>query len=117
MNLRFCTTSCGRAWFWQCEVVHTWAGSQVFMYRIRRTPRPLRVTFPPPSRTTLRLVLRTFAVAVIRMVTGAGPQENAMIPPLATALTTAFDVQLAAVPVPTTLVGCEVLTARAARGT
>jgi MFS family permease len=51
------------------------------------------------------------------MVTGAGPQSKVMIPPLATALTTAFDVQLAAVPWPTTLVGCEVSTARAAGGT
>ena len=30
-------------------------------------PPPLSVTFPPPSRTTLWLVLRTFAAAVIRM--------------------------------------------------
>ena len=30
--------SCGVAWFWQCEVVQTWAGSQVSWYRMRRRP-------------------------------------------------------------------------------
>src|SRR5450432_1043023 len=75
------------------------------MYRIRRTPPPLRVTFPPPSRTTRALVFTTLAVAVIVMVTGAGPQENVMTPPAATALTTAREVQLAAVPSPTTRAG------------
>lgn len=51
------------------------------------------------------------------IVTGRGPQENVITPPAATAATTAFDVQLAAVPVPTTRVGCEVSTARATAGT
>ena len=40
-----------------------------------------------------------------------------MIPPLATARTTARDVQLRGVPVPTQRSGCEVSTARAFRGT
>ena len=40
-----------------------------------------------------------------------------MIPPFATARTTARDVQLRGVPVPTQRSGCEVSTARAARGT
>jgi hypothetical protein len=36
------------------------------------------------------------------MVTGAGPQLKVMSPPLATARATAREVQLAAVPLPTT---------------
>jgi hypothetical protein len=50
------------------------------------------------------------------MTTGAGPQEKVITPPSATALTTAADVQLDAVPSPTTCVGCEVSTASAAEG-
>ena len=30
----FCTVSVGWSWSWQCDVVQTWSGSQVFMYRI-----------------------------------------------------------------------------------
>jgi hypothetical protein len=56
-------------------------------------------------------------VALIVMVTGAGPQSNVMIPPAATAFTTADDVQLAGVPLPTFRVGWLVSTARAAAGT
>jgi hypothetical protein len=67
--------------------------------------------------TTLELALRTFAVAFIAMVTGAGPQENVMMPPAATAATTAAEVQLAGVPLPTTRVGWEVSTAFASAGT
>src|SRR6266487_3607981 len=113
-NVIFCTTSLGLAWSWQCDVVNTWCGSQVSMYRIRRTPPPLSVTFPPPSRTTRRLVLRTFAVARITMVTGPEPQEKVMTPPARTARTTAREVQLAAVPLPTTRSGCAVLASHAA---
>jgi hypothetical protein len=51
------------------------------------------------------------------MVTGRGPQLNVMMPPFATAATTAEDVQLAAVPLPTTRVGRRVSTARASAGT
>src|SRR5262245_39380214 len=51
------------------------------------------------------------------MVTGFGPQLKVMRPPAATAVTTASEVQLAAVPVPITRVGCEVSTARAFTGT
>ena len=97
----FSTVRAGVAWSWQCEVVQVWAGSQVSIYKMRRTPPPLSVTRPPPSRTTLALVLRTLAVAVITMVTGRGPQENAITPPAATARTTACDVQLPGVPWPT----------------
>ncbi|WP_158578867.1 hypothetical protein [Spongiactinospora rosea] len=72
------------------------------MYRIRRTPAPLSVTLPPPSITTRELVFRTLAVCFITIVTGRGPQENVIRPPRATAATTASDVQLPAVPSPTT---------------
>lgn len=65
---------------------------------MRRAPPPLSVTLPPPSRTTSALVLRTLAVACITIVTGFGPQLKVITPPLATAATTAPDVQLAAVP-------------------
>jgi hypothetical protein len=51
------------------------------------------------------------------MVTGAGPHEKVMIPPAATAATTAAEVQLAAVPVPMTRVGCDVSTGSPATGT
>src|SRR5437764_324139 len=57
---------------------------------------------PPPSRVTNALRLSTRAVACMVMVTGAGPQLNVIRPPFATARTTAREVQLAAVPPPTT---------------
>jgi hypothetical protein len=57
------------------------------------------------------------AVAVILIVTGSGPHENRMIPPARTAATTAADVQLAAVPRPTTRLGWDVSTGPAATGT
>jgi hypothetical protein len=63
------------------------------------------------------LALRTLAVARIVIVTGSGPHEKVMIPPAATAATTASEVQLAAVPLPTTRVGREVSTAAASGGT
>ena len=71
---------------------------------MRRRPAPLSVTVPPPSRTTSRRVLRTLAVARIRIVTGLGPQENVILPPARTAATTAEEVQLRAVPRPITRV-------------
>jgi hypothetical protein len=83
---------------------------------MRRAPPPLSVTLPPPSMTTVALLLRTLAVAVMAIVTGAGPHENVITPPAATAAITADDVQLAAVPVPTTVVGCEVSTGCPAAG-
>ena len=72
------------------------------MYRIRRASWPSSVTRPPPSITTSGLSLNTFAVAAILIVTGFGPQSKVMTPPLATALTTAAEVQLAGVPLPIT---------------
>jgi hypothetical protein len=47
-------------------------------------------------------------VAVTAIVTGALPQLNVMTPPLVTAALSALNVQLAALPVPTTVVGLEV---------
>ena len=94
------------------------AESQVFWYRIRRLPPPLSVTRPPPSSTIRSPVrFRIFAVAVIVMVTGAGPQLNVMIPPAATAFTTAAEVQPRGVPSPTTWSGLLVFTALASAGT
>ncbi|GIE86021.1 hypothetical protein Are01nite_25010 [Actinoplanes regularis] len=58
----------------------------------------------------------TLAVAVIVMVTGAGPQSKVMMPPAATAFTTAAEVQLAGVPLPTVRSGLLVFTGRAAAG-
>ena len=116
LNVMFWMTSLGVAWSWQCDVVQTWAGSQVSRYRMRRAPPPLSVTFPPPSSTTSELVLRTLAVACIMIVTGLAPQSKVITPPLATAATTAPDVQLAAVPLPITWSGWEVFTGRAAAG-
>ena len=80
-------------------------------------PPPLSVTRPPPASTICWLVLTTLAVAVIVMVTGFGPQLKVMMPPLATALTTAAEVQLAGVPLPMTWFGSLVFTARPAAGT
>jgi hypothetical protein len=51
------------------------------------------------------------------MVTGALPQLKVMTPPVCTAAVSAAAVQLAAVPVPTTVVGFEVSAAMAAAGT
>jgi hypothetical protein len=44
-------------------------------------------------------------VAFILIVTGFGPHKKRMIPPARTAATTAVDVQLAGVPLPTTRLG------------
>jgi len=50
------------------------------------------------------------------MVTGFGPQLKVIIPPLATAATKAAEVQLAGVPVPTTVVGLATLAGWAKAG-
>jgi hypothetical protein len=60
--------------------------------------------------------LRIFAVAFMVIVIGSGPQLNVMMPPAATADTTASEVQLAALPLPTVRVGFDVSTARASAG-
>ena len=87
------------------------------MYRIRRASWPSSVTWPPPSITTSGLSLKTFAVAAIVIVTGFGPQSKVMTPPLATALTTAAEVQLAGVPLPITWSGEDESAAPAPGGT
>src|SRR4051812_32674736 len=76
---------------------------------------PSRVTLLPPSMTVLTLVGR-FMVAVIGMVTGEAPQLNVMTPPRVTAVFRAAKLQLAALPVPTTVVGCETSTGCALDG-
>ncbi len=96
----FCTTIRGYGWLTQSSVDHVPA--QVSEYRILRLPPPLSVIRPPPSSTTRCLVLITLAVVVMEMVTGLGPQLKVMIPPAATARTTAADVQLAGRPSPIT---------------
>ncbi len=55
-------------------------------------------------------------VAVIGIVTGALPQLKVMMPPVATALANLAKVQLAAVPVPMTVVGLEVSMSCASAG-
>jgi hypothetical protein len=50
-------------------------------------------------------------------VTGSGPQLNVMTPPFATAATTASPVQVAAAPVPMTVVGFDASSACPAGGT
>jgi hypothetical protein len=57
-----------------------------------------------------------FIVAVIGMVTGAHPQLNVMTPPLVTAALSALKVQLAEVPLPTTVVGLDTSAACPAAG-
>ena len=75
---------------------------------MRTLPPPLSVILLPPSMTSfVPLSLKTFAVAVSVMVVGFAPQSKVMMPPFATAATKASPVQLAAVPVPTTVVGDE----------
>src|SRR3982751_4837299 len=78
-------------------------------------PPPSRVILRPPSMTVF-LVDGTFSVAVARIVTGSGPQLKVMTPPAVTAVWSALNVQLAAVPLPTT-VAPAVLTACAFAGT
>src|SRR5690242_17203192 len=85
---------------------------------MRTFPPPLRVTLLPPSRTIFGpLSLNTLAVSSRVIVTGSGPQSNVTTPPFATASTTAAEVQLSGVPVPTTVVGLDTSSAAASAGT
>src|SRR5690606_9496948 len=73
---------------------------------------------PPPSMTTFSLrSLKTLAVSSSVIVTGSWPQSKVTTPPLATAATKALDVQLAGVPLPTTVVGWETSSRAASSGT
>src|SRR5471030_2580175 len=56
---------------------------------------------------TVFLLVGRFMVAVIGMVTAPLPQLKVMTPPWVTAALSRLNVQLAGVPVPTTLVGFE----------
>src|SRR6185369_11038639 len=82
---------------------------------MRTAFRPSSATLLPPSITVSTLVGR-FMVALIGMLTGALPQLKVITPPRATAALRAVNVQLAAVPVPTTLVGLETLAGCAPAG-
>ena len=85
---------------------------------MRIFPPPLSVTLLPPSMTSfVPLSLKTFAVDVRTIVTGSGPQSKVMTPPFATAATNASPVQLAGVPVPTTVVGDDTSSAWPSAGT
>jgi len=57
---------------------------------------------------TVFLVMGRFSVAEIGIVTAPSPQLNVMTPPAVAAACSAPNVQLAAVPVPTTAVGLDV---------
>jgi hypothetical protein len=85
-------------------------------FRICTAPPPSRVIRFPPSMT-VSLSVRSLRVEVTWTVAGALPQLNVMTPPLATADCNAVNVQLAAVPVPMTVVGLEVLAACPSAGT
>ena len=57
-KVMFCTIRRGHCWLKQSELVVPCAGSQVFMYRIRRAPPPLSVDHPAAVQDDLVLVLR-----------------------------------------------------------
>src|ERR1700761_4530447 len=85
---------------------------------MRILPPPDSAILLPPSITIFApALLATFAVAVSTIVVGSAPQLNVITPPLATAATTASPVQLAGVPVPTTVVGLDTSSACASAGT
>jgi hypothetical protein len=85
---------------------------------MRWLPAPLSVTSPPPSITISGPVsLTIFAVSSSVITTGSGPQSNVMMPPSATAATNAAPVQLAGVPVPTTVRGALTSMGRPSSGT
>src|SRR5208283_41265 len=95
-NDRFRTVSSGVATF-----------HALMMWRMREVPPPLSVTWPAPSMV---VSLPTGTSEVTLMVTGAEPQLNVTMPPLATADRKAASVQLTALPLPTTVVGLDVST-------
>src|SRR5512137_2129994 len=85
---------------------------------MRCCPPPLRVISPFPSMTILGPVsLTTLAVPESVIVVGFGPQLKVITPPLATAAMNAAPVQLAGVPVPTTVLGVELSSGPAPAGT
>ncbi len=66
---------------------------------------------------TVFLSVGKFRVAVTGIVTALAPHLNVITPPLETAEFKAANVQLEAVPFPTTVVGLEIFAARAELGT
>jgi hypothetical protein len=105
-----------------CKVSVSWLVRQVEWTQemIWTDPPPSSVILLPPSMTTWTGVLPVeiggLSVDVTEMVRGLGPQLNVMIPPPLTALDSAWNVQLAGVPLPTTVVGWLVSTACASAG-
>src|SRR3982751_2741058 len=69
-------------------------------------PPPSSVILPPPLMMVFLLMGR-FSVAVTGMVTAPPPQLKVMTPPFVTAACSTLNVQLAAVPVPTMVVGTD----------
>src|SRR5882762_1582216 len=69
-------------------------------------PPPSSVIFLPPSMTVFLLMGR-FSVAVTGIVTAPPPQLKVMTPPFVAAACSRLNVQLAAVPVPTAVVGTD----------
>src|SRR3954469_12760723 len=76
---------------------------------------PSRVTRLPPSMTVFLLTGRS-RVALTAMVTFPEPQLKVITPPFVAAACSAENVQLAGVPLPTTVVGVETSAARARAG-
>ena len=120
-RLMFCTVSRGWSYVSQCALLK--GISQAFKYRMRVLPPPLSVTLPPPSITVSpslsappTLLMRICCVSVI--VTGAAPQLKVMTPaPSGRRRRARAAVQLAAVPVPTTVVGVDTSAAWPSAGT
>ena len=83
---------------------------------MRTLSPPLRVTLPPPSITVSGLSLNILAVRFNVMVAGSDPQAKVITPPCATAATKASPVQLAALPLPTTVVGLDTSSGWASEG-
>src|SRR6185503_5995625 len=83
--------------------------------RICTAFRPSKVIRLPPSMTVSTFVGK-FIVDVIGMVTGTEPQLKVITPPRLTAVFSAANVQLAAVPVPMTAVGLATLAGCAPAG-
>src|SRR5262249_47406516 len=82
-----------------------------------RTALPPSGVFLLPPWMAVFLLVGTSSWAVTAMVKGAGPQSKVTTPPVFTAWLRAPKVQLAAVPVPTTVVGLEVSTGFPCAGT
>jgi hypothetical protein len=70
--------------------------------KIRTAFPPSSVTLFPPSMTVF-LFVGMFSVALIGMVTAPLPQLKVITPPVATAAWSWLNVQLAGVPLPTTV--------------